>query len=204
MESYIPGKYIHFCCKDGVVWIQARCYWSQKKNDMMHQLKLAISCNPPYHVVNAYCFCVAVCSGMCNHIVRLLKQLIYYVIMKLQSVPADLTCTQLQQSWYRPRPPIKAASVMSVFFSKAKQSESKRDLVLCSLYEARAKCVQEYNFQQQYLKAGLLKDHPTCAVASILATDPPTQYLATPFGNILKGSVLSQQWSMKTTQRNPQ
>ena len=31
MESYISGKHIRFCCKDGAVWVQARCYRSQKK-----------------------------------------------------------------------------------------------------------------------------------------------------------------------------
>ena len=38
---------------------------------------------------------------------------------------------------------------MNVLFSKAKQSEAKRDTVMCSLYEAHGKCVQEYNFEQQ-------------------------------------------------------
>ena len=61
----------------------------KKKNDAMHQLKLAISSNAPYHVVKAYCSCVASCSGMCSHVVGLLKQLIHYVMMKLQSVPCQ-------------------------------------------------------------------------------------------------------------------
>ena len=26
MESYIPGKYVQFCCKDDLVWIQVRCH----------------------------------------------------------------------------------------------------------------------------------------------------------------------------------
>ena len=26
MESYIPGRYIRFCSKDGQIWIRARCY----------------------------------------------------------------------------------------------------------------------------------------------------------------------------------
>jgi len=77
MELYISGKYSCFCFKAGVVWIQAHCYWGQKKNDTMHQLKLAINCNPPYHVIKAYCSCVTGC-GMCSHIVELLKHLIHY------------------------------------------------------------------------------------------------------------------------------
>ena len=127
MELYIPGKYVRFCCKDGLVWVQARCYRSQKKNDPMHQMKLAISCNAPYHVAKAYCSCVAGCSGMCSHVIGLLKQLIHYVMMKLKSVPADLTCTQMQQTWHKPRPTeIKPVPVTNVFFYKTKQSEAKK------------------------------------------------------------------------------
>ena len=93
----------------------------------MHQLKLPTSCNAPYRVVKAYFSCVAGCSGMCTHIVSLLKQLIHYVMKKLQPVPADLTCSQMQQSWNKPRPTeIQAAPVMNVFFSKAIQSEAKK------------------------------------------------------------------------------
>ena len=142
MESYIPGKHIRFCCKDGTVWVQARCYRSQKKYDAMHQLKLAISSNAPYHVVKAYCSCVAGCSGMYSHVFGLLKQLIHYVMIKLQSVPADLACTQMKQSWHKPQPAeINAAPVMNIPFSKAKQSDVKREPALFSLYEARAKCL---------------------------------------------------------------
>ena len=31
MESYIPGRYVRFCSKEGQIWIKARCYRSQKK-----------------------------------------------------------------------------------------------------------------------------------------------------------------------------
>ena len=62
------------------------------------------------------------------------------------------------------------------------------------MYEARYKSVQEYNFeQQQCLIDGLLKDHPACAFAKILSSDPPTQYSATPFSNFPTGCVLSYQ-----------
>jgi len=95
-------------------------------------------------MVKVYCPCVAGCSGICSHTVGLLKQLI---LMKFQSVPADLTCTQMQQSWHKCcLTEIKAAPIMNVLFSKSKQSKAAmRDPVLCSLYKARAKCVQEHN-----------------------------------------------------------
>ena len=79
---------------------------------------------------------------------------------------------------------------MNILFSKAKQSDVKRKPILCNLYEACAKCLNEYNFeQQQCLKKGLLNNHPSWAFASLLPTNPPTQYLTTPFGNVPKGCV---------------
>ena len=121
--TYLENTYVRFCCKDDLVWVQACCYLCQKKNDPMHQLKFTISCNAPY------CSCVAGCSGMCNHVVGLLKQLIYYVMMKLKSVPAYLTCTQMQKSWHKPRSTeIEPFPVMNVAFCKVKQCEAKKIL----------------------------------------------------------------------------
>jgi len=73
MESYIPGRHIRFCYNDNLVWIQARCYCSQKKNYSMHELKVVISSRAPHHVVKAFCTCTAGIAGMCSHIVGLLK-----------------------------------------------------------------------------------------------------------------------------------
>ena len=193
MESYIPGRYVQFCCKENVVWIKARCYRSQKKNDAMHELKLAISSTIPYHVTRAFCSCVAGSSGICSHTVGLLKQLIHYVMMKLKSVPADLTCTQMQQTWHKPRPSkIESETVMNIAYSKAKQSDGKRDPVTCTLYEARAQVTQDYCFEQQKnLKTSLLNHFPSCAFAQVIPEMPPEEYINTPFGNMPKGSILS-------------
>ena len=90
MESYIPGKHVMFCLKDEVVWIKARCYHSQKKQAAMHDAKVAIATQNPYHVTRAFCSCVA---GICSHVVGLLKQIIHYVMMKFKFVPEDLLHT---------------------------------------------------------------------------------------------------------------
>ena len=197
MESYIPGRFIHFCCKHGQVWIQARCYRSQKKNDPMHQLKIALAKDSPHYVTKAYCSCIAGKSGMCSHVVGLLKQLIHYVMMKVKAVPVDLTCTQMQQTWHKPRPSqIEAELVMNVAFCKASQTQTtpKREPIVCMLYEARAQAVQEYSFKQQHdLKKGLSVCHPGCAFAQILLNVPPKQHIATHFGHAPKVSSLSYQ-----------
>jgi len=116
-------------------------------------------------------------------------------MMRLTHVPTDLTCTQIQQSWHRPRPSeIEPTPVMNIAFCKAKQSatEAKKDPVICSLYEARAKSMQEYSYeQQQSLKLGLKEDHSSCAYAHILPDIPPKDFVSTPFGSVPKGSILS-------------
>ena len=64
-------------------------------------------------------------------------------MMKIKSVPDDLTCTQMQQTWHKPRPSqIEAEPVMNVSFRRASQSQSnpKRDPIICTLFEARASC----------------------------------------------------------------
>jgi len=66
----------------------------------MHDAKVAIATQNPYHVTRAFCSCVA---GICSHVVGLLKQIIHYVMMKFKFVPEDLCCTHMQQTWHKPR-----------------------------------------------------------------------------------------------------
>ena len=198
MEGYIPGKHVMFCVKDGVIWIKARCYHSQKKHDTMHEIIVAIANEYPNHVTKAACSCVAGKTGMCSHVIGVLKQIIHYVMMKLKSVPSDLSCTQMQQSWHKPRPThIEAELVMNVTFCKAKQSQTdaKKNPVICSLYEARAHAMQDYNHEQQLkLNEGLVQHKPTCAFAQIFPGSITTQDLTTTsFGIVPKRSVLSYQ-----------
>ena len=163
----------------------------------MHELKLVILSHAQHHVAKAFCSCIAGSAGICSHIVGLLKQLIHYVLMKLNYVPVDLTCTQMQQSWHKPRPTeIEPAPVMSIAYLKAKQSASqaKKNPVVCSLCEARVNSVQDYNFEQLHgLKSGLLDDHSSCAFAQLLLDNPPEEFVSTPFGCTPKGSILSYQ-----------
>ena len=76
-----------FYLKDGVAWIKARCYHSQKKHDAMHEVKVAITSEYTCHVTNAVCSCVAGIAGVCSHVIGLLKQIIHYVMMKFKAVP---------------------------------------------------------------------------------------------------------------------
>ena len=50
-----------------------------KKINSMQVLCIILSCDAPYHVTTANCYCTAGKSGICSHVVGLLKQLINYV-----------------------------------------------------------------------------------------------------------------------------
>ena len=90
----------------------------------MHEVKVAISSEYPHNVTRAVCSCIAGKGGICSHIIELLKQIIHYVMMKLQYVPNDMTCTQIQRSWHKPHSShIEAEPVMNVAFCKAKQHQ---------------------------------------------------------------------------------
>ena len=164
----------------------------------MHQVNVALDCDPPHYVTRALCSCIAGKSGKCSHVVGLIKQLIHYAMMKTKRVPDDLTCTQMQQTWHKPRPSqIEAESVMNVSFRRVSQSYStpKRDPVICTLFEARAQAMQEYSDQQQLdLRTGLSRCQPECAFYHTLR-EIPEEFVSTQFGSVPKGSVLSYQLS---------
>ena len=136
--------------------------------------------------------------GMCSHVVGLLKQLIHYIMMNVKAVPVDLTCTQMQQTWHKPRPShIEAEPVMNIAFCRARQNQMnpKREPIIRTLYEARAQVMQEYSFKQQHdLKVGLSVCQPRCVFAQILNV-PPKEIIATHLRHAPKGSILSYQLS---------
>ena len=113
----------------------------------MHYVNIALACEPSHLVTRALCSCIAGKSRMCSHVVGVLKQLIHYALMKVKTVSDDITCTQMQQTWHKPRPSqIETEPVMNVSFCKASQTQStpKRDPVVCMLFEAQACAVQFY------------------------------------------------------------
>jgi len=84
MEGYIPGKHVMFCLKNDVVWIKARCYCSQKKNDKIHEVQLAISSNYPHHVAMAACSYVAGKAEMCSHVIGLYSSIALMSVLSLK------------------------------------------------------------------------------------------------------------------------
>ena len=110
-------------------------------------------------------------------------------MMKFKSVPSDLSCTHMQQSWHKPRPThIEAELVMNVTFCKAKhtQTDAKKNPVICivCMKQGPMQCRTIYYHEQQLkLKEGLVQHKPTCAFAQILPGSTTTQDLMiTSFG----------------------
>ena len=86
---------------------------------------------------------------------------------------------------------------MNVTFCKVKQcqTEARKNPVICSLYEARAHAMQDFNHEQQLNpKQGLIQHKPTCAFGQILLASITTKDLmTTSFGVVPKISVLHYQ-----------
>ena len=75
------------------------------------------------------------------------------------------------------------------------QNHTKRDSVVCTLYEARAQGMQTYSIKQQEdLRMGFFRYQPQCAFAQILNVTPG-EHVSTHFGGVPKGCILSCQLS---------
>ena len=91
----------------------------------MHEVKVAIANEYPHHMTRAAGSFVTGKGRMCSHVIGLLKQTIHDVMMKYKSIPCDLSCTQMQLSWHKPRPIlIDAEPKTNVTFCKTKQCQT--------------------------------------------------------------------------------
>ena len=75
---------------------------------------------PQWDSIPVLLFCYRV-SGRCSHIVGLVQALMHYRQWGMKEIPTEMSCTELQQRWGKPRGnTIKAGSVMSLVCAKAK------------------------------------------------------------------------------------
>ena len=75
---------------------------------------------PRWDSIPVLLFCYRV-SGHCSHIVGLVQALMHYRQWGMKEIPTEMSCTELQQRWGKPRGnKIKAGSVMSLVCAKAK------------------------------------------------------------------------------------
>ena len=75
---------------------------------------------PQWDSIPVLLFCYRV-SGHCSHIVGLVQALMQYRWWGMKEIPIEMSCTELQQRWGKPRgKKIKPGSVMSLVCAKAK------------------------------------------------------------------------------------
>ena len=75
---------------------------------------------PQWDSIPVHLFCYRV-SGHCSGIVGLVQALMHYRQWRMKEIPIEMSCTELQQRWGKPRGnKIKPGSVMSLVCAKAK------------------------------------------------------------------------------------
>ena len=140
--------------------------------------------------INGKCSCVAGASGYCHHLIGLLFYMAHCKMFGLVSLPDDLTCTSMTQRWSIPRERhIQSKEIQSVLVKKPKMGANYNKFVKSNLYSP-SKC---YGILCKNDFVGL---EPLPLAADIVPTSeqrPNVPQVATRYGNVLKGSVLSYQ-----------
>ena len=153
-KTFLEDEYLHeimATCDEHCFYFKAKCCHSYRKNDLPHQLKLAV-CIVKGDVLNSTCTCVAGKVGFCNHTSALMLKLCKFSLYEakttrdLQKDPdrnPQVACTSQLQSWNKKGggENIVAQPVMEVVVKKAKLDEPSTSRcgggVKCLLYEAR-------------------------------------------------------------------
>ncbi|XP_045214744.1 uncharacterized protein LOC123564895 [Mercenaria mercenaria] len=139
IESYVHDAFV--CKTDSKFLVKAKCWRSQKKNELPHILSAEI-CLKESNVLDGQCSCIAGTGGVCNHIIALLYNVNHWSSKRMTEIPADMSCTEVSQIWHKPRgDKIEPEPVMKLTFAKAATDRQlrKREPVKCYLYDGRAK-----------------------------------------------------------------
>jgi len=153
VKTFLEDKYLHeilAASDQKCFYFKAKCYHSFRKNDLPHQLKLAL-CIVKGDVLDSGCTCIAGKVGFCNHISALMLKVGNFILFESKTTkdlheendenPA-LACTSQLQKWNKkgggenivPQP------VMEVNVKKKTKlddSSTSCGAVKCLLFEAR-------------------------------------------------------------------
>ena len=140
--------------------------------------------------INGKCSCVAGASGYCHHLIGLLFYMAHCKMFGLVSLSDDLTCTSMTQRWSIPRGRhVQSKEVQSVLVKKLKMGANYNKFVKSNLHSPST----SYGILCKNDFVGL---EPLPLAADIVPTSeqkPNVPQVATRYGNVLKGSVLSYQ-----------
>ena len=173
-----------------------KCIHSMRKSEPPHILECFITLGNK--AINGKCFCAAGASGYCHHLIGLLFYMAHCKMFGLVSLPDDLTCTSMTQRWSIPRERhIQSKEVQSVLVKKPKMGAIYNKFVKSNLYSPSTSYVI-------FCKNDFVGLEPLPLAADIVPTSeqlrPNVPQVATRYGNVLKGSVLSYQ--QKLSQEN--
>ena len=142
VENYVHN--IEAVKQESFVYVRARCYRSQRKNQSPHSINIRLSDDG--HVADAKCSCAAGVQGLCNHVVGLLYNVNHVTVMGLKKFPEAGTCTDNPQQWHKPRTSgIKPEPIMGYTVIRPSYSSSSNNTcgLCCTLYEARDSRVEK-------------------------------------------------------------
>ena len=150
-ENYVHN--IEAVKQESFVYVRARCYRSQRKNESPHSINIRLSDDG--HVADAKCSCAAGVQGLCNHVVGLLYNVNHVIVMGLKEFPEAGTCTDNPQQWHKPRTSgIKPEPIMGYTVIRPSYSSSSNNTrgLCCTLYEARDSRIEKPDEAQKLVE----------------------------------------------------
>lgn len=193
---------IRCACDENYFYVKAQCCHSFSKNDLPHQLKIALNIISG-NVEHAVCTCISGNAGLCNHMIGLMFKLCKFTIYKCTVTTdlsheadqqATLACTSKLQQWHQKGggKKIKPEPVMEMVIEKTKLNDTKtRSGVKCLLYEARRNCLHDMK-AEQILRATLSTTEPNCGFTH-MSNVQVQESKETKYGKCPKGSYTSYQ-----------
>ena len=168
--------------------VTGKCFRSIRKNEPPHILEIFVKLENKG--ITEKCSCVAGASGYYRHIIGLLFYMAHCKMFGLESLPDDLTCTSMPQSWSVPREKhIGTKEIQSVLVKKPRMGANYDKFIKSTLYSPstsyRILCKSDFRGLDPL---PLAADIVTTAEEMLSLTLKPTK-----FGNALKGSPLSYQ-----------
>ncbi|CAG9773418.1 unnamed protein product [Ceutorhynchus assimilis] len=149
--------------------IKAKCFRSQKKNEIPHRLH-----SPSIDVmIEGHCTCEAGNSQSCNHLVGLAYYLQHLILNGLKQVPGTASCTSIPMEWNKPRgTKILPEQIPNSVFIDSTNIERKKAPVVCRIKSPIRNSKLEKITQSSVarLKTTLNSINPSIPFASTLCT----------------------------------
>ena len=178
---------------NNAVKIASKCFRSMKKNEPPHSLE--VSSSMADGSLSGRCSCVAGSGGYCHHVIGLLYYLALLKQLGHRTLPDDLTCTSMKQSWSVPREKkIEPKQIQNVLVKKPQLGASFNKYIKCNLYSPSP------------MYGTMTKEHfnslqPKPLFATLVPSEQDLRsvsFVPSKFGNVPKGCLISYQQKMSS------